>query len=74
MRSASGEPMKRQTRMTFAVAGQKGETRMNRCASCKYALWDYEEYYGGKRRYFVDDCKWGETPETCEQYEEDEDE
>ena len=45
---------------------------MSDCRSCKYALWDYEEYYGGKRRYFVDDCKWNETTETCEQYEEDE--
>ena len=30
---------------------------MSRCEDCKYAVWDYEEYYGGAKRWFVDDCK-----------------
>lgn len=30
---------------------------MIKCEDCKYATWDYEEYYGGKRQYFVDGCK-----------------
>ena len=27
------------------------------CETCKYAEWDYEEYFGGGRQYFVCGCK-----------------
>lgn len=41
------------------------------CENCKYATWDYEEYYGGGRQYFVDGCqKHGEAEEACDDYEE----
>ena len=46
---------------------------MNRCASCKYALFDYCEYYGtAEKNWFVDDCKKGADVGTdeCEEYEE----
>ena len=26
------------------------------CKDCKYAIWDYEEYYGNVRRAFIDGC------------------
>ena len=43
------------------------------CEDCKYAIWDYEEYYGGQQQWFVSDCKkdwpfW--LKEDCEDYEE----
>lgn len=29
----------------------------DRCISCKYAEWDYFEYYGGGRESFIESCK-----------------
>lgn len=45
------------------------------CKDCKYAIWDYEEYYGNVRRAFIDGCaKDLDDPdgftEECEGYEE----
>lgn len=45
-----------------------------RCCSCKYAENDYEEYYGGYKRYFICGCMKDEEPDEfneCEEYEED---
>lgn len=45
-----------------------------KCDTCKYALWDYEEYYGTNRReYFIAGCKKGMDGTDCEEYEESED-
>ena len=46
-----------------------------KCDSCKYAIKDYETYYGTTRKeWFVTGCKRGmigeEEPEECEEYEE----
>ena len=30
---------------------------MEQCKECKYAVWDYEDYYGDGRQYFVTDCR-----------------
>lgn len=38
------------------------------CRQCKYALWDYVEYYGGARQWFLTDCGKGTEPH----YDEDE--
>ena len=42
------------------------------CKSCQYAEWDYEEYYGDFRQYFVCGCKKDLTVENgeCEEYKE----
>ena len=44
------------------------------CERCKYAEFDYEEYYGGYRKYFVCGCRkdldYFEDNE-CEEYSED---
>jgi hypothetical protein len=42
------------------------------CNTCGYALWDYEEYYGGAKRWFYDGCGKDLEPEEgeCEGYEE----
>ena len=44
---------------------------MNDCFSCQYATADYEEYYGGGRRWFVDGCQNGNdiwSEEKCKDY------
>lgn len=45
---------------------------MTECENCKYALWDYEEYYGTTHReWFVSGCRKGiELREDCEYYTE----
>ena len=47
---------------------------MAECEKCKYAIWDYEEYYPCVRHYVVSDCKLdnfvsGEDAE-CEDFDE----
>lgn len=47
--------------------------RMNRCATCKYAIFDYTEYYGTTvKNWFVEDCRKSEdfTADECDEYEE----
>ena len=44
------------------------------CENCKYALYDFEDYYGGGKQYFVCGCK-KDLPEPdedgeCESYKE----
>lgn len=42
------------------------------CEECKYAEWDYEEYYGTtKKQWFVCGCKLDNDPdvEDCEGFE-----
>lgn len=34
-----------------------------RCCSCRYAENDYEEYYGGYKRYFICGCMKNEEPD-----------
>ena len=42
-----------------------------KCNTCKFAVWDYEEYAGGYKRWFFDICmKDLDDPEDCEKYEE----
>ena len=45
---------------------------MSDCTNCKYATWDYEEYYGGGKQYFVCGCNRDADLEAdeCEEYEE----
>lgn len=43
---------------------------MRDCYDCEYAVFDYEEYYGGYRQKIVIDCKIGSIPEECEEEEE----
>jgi hypothetical protein len=64
--------------MQSALSGYLGETKgghmMSLCQTCKYAVWDYETYYGGDRQYFIEGCKKAlDEPEgdECEEYEED---
>ena len=47
---------------------------MSECEKCKYAVWDYEEYYPCVKHYVVSDCKLdnfvsGEDAE-CEDFDE----
>lgn len=42
---------------------------MEQCTSCRHAEWDFEEYYGGGRQWFVCGCKKDEAPEECEAYD-----
>lgn len=30
---------------------------MSKCEECKYAIWDYYDYFGGAKQYFVYDCE-----------------
>jgi hypothetical protein len=45
---------------------------MTNCGNCRFAVIDYEEYYGTTmRQYFVSGCKKGlEESEDCEEFEE----
>ena len=44
---------------------------MGDCAHCKYAEWDYEDFYHPRTRlWFVCDCKIDEAQEGCEKFEE----
>ena len=44
---------------------------MSQCETCRFAIMDYEEYYGGARQYFVSGCEKDLEPdEECEGYEE----
>lgn len=45
---------------------------MNDCYSCKYAIGDYEEYYGGYREHIVVGCKLDRDPDTCGEENDDE--
>ena len=45
---------------------------MNDCYSCKYAIGDYEEYYGGYREHIVVGCKLDRDPDTCGEEDDDE--
>ena len=38
---------------------------MNDCFDCEYAVFDYEEYYGGYREKIVVDCKLHRDADTC---------
>ena len=51
-----------------------GGTIVADCKNCKYAVWDYEEYYPCVKHYVVSDCKLdnfvsGEDVE-CEDFDE----
>lgn len=38
------------------------------CNECRYAIWDYEEYLGGGKQYFIDGCKLGySSKEECDE-------
>lgn len=40
------------------------------CGSCKFAEWDYEEYYNtNSKQWFVCGCEKDSVPENCEDYE-----
>lgn len=41
------------------------------CYDCKYAIFDYEEYYGGYREKIVTGCKLNREPERCGEENED---
>ena len=43
----------------------------SKCNTCAYARWDYEEYYGGFKRWFFDRCEYDleEGREACKKYE-----
>ena len=49
---------------------------MTICRGCKHAIWDYEEYFGGMKRWFVESCKkdldefYGDEDNDCEEYAE----
>ena len=45
---------------------------MIECKDCKYAIWDYEEYYPCVRHYVVSDCKLDADNEdgNCEDFDE----
>ena len=48
---------------------------MSECKDCKYAVWDYEEYYGsfgGGKHCFVSDCELDCDNEdgNCEEFDE----
>lgn len=47
---------------------------MSDCTNCKYATWDYEEYYGGYRQRFVDGCRKDANPDAdeCELFDDSE--
>ena len=36
---------------------------MDKCLGCKYAIFDYEEYYGGYRERIVVGCKKDQDPD-----------
>lgn len=42
------------------------------CSTCVFAQWDYEEYYGGAKRWYFDGCSIGleKNGEDCEGYKE----
>lgn len=42
------------------------------CNTCVFAQWDYEEYYGGAKRWYFDECSIGldGNGEDCEGYKE----
>ena len=48
------------------------EEPSERCQTCKYAVWDYETYYGTTaKQWFITDCKKTMEPvDDCEEYEE----
>lgn len=44
---------------------------MNDCSTCRFALWDYEEYYPHGVECFVCGCSKNEDPDECgDEYEE----
>lgn len=45
---------------------------MTDCYDCKYAIFDYEEYYGGYEEKIVVGCKVERDPEGCEEGDADE--
>jgi hypothetical protein len=41
----------------------------NNCSDCAYAIWDYEEYYGGAKDYYFVACARDREPEDdCPEY------
>jgi len=42
----------------------------NKCEECPYAIWDYYEYYGHVKEWFVDGCKKGLDENECDDDEE----
>ena len=43
---------------------------MGECEDCKYAIWDYEQYYPAGKEYFVSGCRLGNDEEDCEDFDE----
>ena len=43
---------------------------MTECKDCKYAIWDFEEYYPFVRHFVVSGCKLDNDDENCEDFEE----
>lgn len=52
------------------------------CRQCRHAAWDYEEYYGGAKQWFLTGCRKDAEPHynedeeawECDEYREDMDE
>ena len=46
------------------------EEPCEKCQTCKYAVWDYETYYGTTaKQWFITDCKKNMKPvDTCNGY------
>lgn len=44
------------------------------CNECRYAIWDFEEFIGGGKQYYIEGCKLGyQDKEECENEHGDED-
>ena len=44
---------------------------MHDCTKCKYAVWEYETYYGTKKKqWFVDGCEKDADKDDCDEFEE----
>lgn len=42
------------------------------CEECKYAEWDYEEYYPQGKQWFICGCKLGRDETECNGFDENE--
>ena len=45
---------------------------MPECEKCKYAIWDYEDYYPSGWQWFITGCKIANDEKDCTDYEENE--
>lgn len=43
---------------------------MSDCSTCKYAEFDYEEFSGWGKQWFISGCKKDNDPADCVEYEE----